>query len=127
MATLRSRLSWMRWRRRRRERELAEQNRRLQLMLDAQRGMLLRQVLQILDLVMERQLMHLAKPLAQAMQRQDDLIVTRTGQLSSLLRQQQTEQTDLLEAVLQSLQPTAEEQLLSELSTLPQSSPASTS
>jgi len=58
------------------------------------------------------------KPLAQALQRQDNLLLEATAPLEPLLmegrqvRAMQHEQMELLGEILNSLQPTAEQQLL---------------
>lgn len=75
-------------------------------------------ILAAMELRMERQLMLLARPLAQAMTRQDELLVTMERRTHQLLAQSRVEQTDLLTAVLETLQPTAEAQLLPELAPL---------
>lgn len=111
--TLRSALSWMRWRQRARAVYLAqltaihvEQQERLrlenQLHLEAMHDLLLSALI----------------PLSKALQRQDQLLLEATAPLEPLLmegrqvRAMQHEQIEMLGEVLNSLQPTAEQQLL---------------
>lgn len=101
----------MRWRRRRRLRKIQEQEQQRQLMLQQ----LLPALIAAIEPVLHLQLMQLAAPLAEALQRQDSLLEQRTDAIVERLRVLQEQQTDLMMEVLQSLQPTAEQQLLPEL------------
>lgn len=103
LATLHSVLSWMRWRQRSRQRQELERLRQM-----AKLETLLQQHLED-----QRQLLLEAlTPLAQALQRQD-----------SQRQQQHQEQKELLLETLNSLQPTAMQQLLPATSIPPRTSP----
>lgn len=114
--TWRSALSWTLW-----------------LLRSPQRALERRRTARRLELqaLLQQTLLEALRPLAAALQRQDQLVVLKAQELEQRLSPlltlppQQAEQTDLLREVLSSLQPTAQEQLLGLLSSPPPSSPSS--
>lgn len=115
--TWRSALSWTLW-----------------LLRSPQRALERRRTARRLELqaLLQQTLLEALRPLAAALQRQDQLVVLKAQELEQRLHPlrevlipAQEEQTDLLREVLSSLQPTAQEQLLDLLSSQPPSSPSS--
>lgn len=112
--TWRSALSWTLW-----------------LLRSPQRALERRRTARRLELqaLLQQTLLEALRPLAAALQRQDQLLLQQVSQLLldlRLLHPQMEEQTDLLREVLSSLQPTAQEQLLDKLDpTRPSWSPSS--
>lgn len=105
--------------------EIAAINLLIQLRLEAEREALVREI----QALVNQQLMLAMRPLAEALQRQDNLEMERLHSMTLEERVHHRLMVDLLTEVLTSLQPTAEQQLIPALDpSIPhRSSPSSTS
>jgi hypothetical protein len=106
--TWRSAISWMSWSRRRKLRRIQEQERQRTLML----LQLIPALVAAIEPVVHRQLMQMAEPLAEALQRQDNLEMERLHSLNLRQELRAEQMLELQMDLLSSLQPTAEQQLL---------------
>lgn len=127
MEIWRSVLSWMRWhlkgkRRQRRQQELDELKERLLFSL-----LMVLPTQEQVEEIVHRQLMLAMTPLAQALNRQDDLLMEQVTRMRVNQRLMENNLEDLLKEVLNSLQPKAEEVLLDGHWTRPLSYPSSES